>query len=263
MAPNANQRCPIYRQGLPITHAPVRTSDAYAYGHKILGDAGFFTGGAATKSYLLLVEGSRPAGYPATGDSNDAVVRINGNNYAANDANFIWRGLNVSLGNRSGGTLGIMEHALGVQAKSGATTPTLRGLAITVENYGTCATEFGGLDISVRNEAAVATTEYGLRIRNTNNSLGTYVGAAILVTDAGANIGWGFGLDLYGSTIQKAALRDANQWCGFSGAGVPTDNVTGATFAAIGSIYADITAGKLYVNGGTMALPVWKLVTSA
>lgn len=48
-----------------------------------------------------------------------------------------------------------------------------------------------------------------------------------------------------------------------NGAGVPTDNVTGAAYAGIGSIYIDRTNGKMYINGGTKALPVWKIVTSA
>lgn len=47
----------------------------------------------------------------------------------------------------------------------------------------------------------------------------------------------------------------------------PVDGVagtgTGAGFAGIGSIYIDVTAGKMYVNGGTKASPAWKIVTSA
>jgi len=51
----------------------------------------------------------------------------------------------------------------------------------------------------------------------------------------------------------------------FDGAGVPVDGVsgTGAGDAGKGSIYVDTTNGKLYVNGGTLASPTWKLVTSA
>jgi hypothetical protein len=50
-----------------------------------------------------------------------------------------------------------------------------------------------------------------------------------------------------------------------NGAGVPVDGTsgTGAGTAGKGSIYADQTNGKLYVNGGTLASPTWKLVTSA
>jgi hypothetical protein len=49
------------------------------------------------------------------------------------------------------------------------------------------------------------------------------------------------------------------------GAGVPVDGVsgTGAGTAGKGSLYSDQTNGKLYVNGGTLASPTWKLVTSA
>ncbi len=47
------------------------------------------------------------------------------------------------------------------------------------------------------------------------------------------------------------------------GAGAPTDSVTGANVAGIGSRYVNTTNGKLYLNGGTKAAPVWKIVTSA
>lgn len=53
------------------------------------------------------------------------------------------------------------------------------------------------------------------------------------------------------------------------GAGAPVDYTdgtppaTGEGVAGIGSRYTDTTAGKLYINGGTKAQPVWKLVTSA
>lgn len=53
------------------------------------------------------------------------------------------------------------------------------------------------------------------------------------------------------------------------GAGAPVDYTdgdpaaTGEGTAGIGSLYIDTTAGKLYLNGGTKAQPIWKLVTSA
>lgn len=61
---------------------------------------------------------------------------------------------------------------------------------------------------------------------------------------------------------------------GDTGAGVVTamalDSLTGGTglasaigVAGIGSRYTDITNGKLYINGGTKAVPVWNIVTSA
>jgi hypothetical protein len=55
----------------------------------------------------------------------------------------------------------------------------------------------------------------------------------------------------------------------YTGAGAPVDYTdgtppaTGEAEAGIGSLYVDYTNGKLYLNGGTKAQPVWKLVTSA
>lgn len=55
----------------------------------------------------------------------------------------------------------------------------------------------------------------------------------------------------------------------YTGAGAPVDYTdgtppaTGEAEAGIGSIYVNTTTGKLYVNGGTKAQPIWKLVTSA
>ncbi len=172
-----------------FTFNPVRALDAYAYGFRITGD-NHFRGTAAQKSYVLQVDGDRSASYVATGDSNDALLRVSGNNYAANDSNFILRGINASINNRSGGTLGRLEHSFGTQNKSGGTAPTLLGLVITAENYGTCATTFGGVDIVLKNEAAVATTEFGLRIRNENNSIAGPVDSVFNIYDTGANTGF-------------------------------------------------------------------------
>lgn len=45
-------------------------------------------------------------------------------------------------------------------------------------------------------------------------------------------------------------------------AGAPTNGTTGATWAGIGTLYVDKTAGKLYINTGTMASPTWTVVGS-
>ena len=165
------------------------TGDAYGYGLKVDSDA-FFRGTAAQKSYLVSISGNRESGYVATGDSNDAYLKIGGSNYAANDTNFILRGINVGITNRSGGTMGRLENLLSVQGKSGGTVGTMLGATIKSENYGTVSDEFGGLDLIVTNEAAVATLEYGLRIRNVNNSIAGDVTSAILITKSGANTGF-------------------------------------------------------------------------
>ena len=69
------------------------------------------------------------------------------------------------------------------------------------------------------------------------------------------------------NTVRFAGVADDVLF--FSGAGAPVDYTdgsppaTGEAAASIGSVYHDVTNGKLYVNGGTKAQPVWKLVTSA
>ncbi len=47
-------------------------------------------------------------------------------------------------------------------------------------------------------------------------------------------------------------------------AGSPTDGTsgTGATFADTGSLYIDITDGKLHINTNTKASPTWVVVGS-
>jgi hypothetical protein len=53
----------------------------------------------------------------------------------------------------------------------------------------------------------------------------------------------------------------------FTNVGIPANGVagtgTGAGWAGPGSECTDTTNMKLYLNGGTKASPVWKLVTSA
>lgn len=72
-----------------------------------------------------------------------------------------------------------------------------------------------------------------------------------------------------GLNVAKAELRMSNEVCIITDTGVPVDYTdgdpvaTGETYAEKGSIYIRIDTGKLYVNGGTKAQPVWKLVTSA
>jgi hypothetical protein len=250
---------------------PSRTTDAYSYGVDINSNT-FFTGTAATKSYLLSVRGDRTASYAATGDSNDALVRVSGNNYGANDSDFIFRGINSGINNRSGGTLGILEGAsIGAQAKSGGTVPTVRGMTVTAENYGTMATEFGGIDVVMKNEAAIATTEYGIRVRNLNNSLATAIGAGYLLSDTGVNVGYTYGLDMNGATIGTADIRLHAGSTITDTAGVVTIGATstnfggsmtipkGAGVAASGVCAAVTDQGKLYyatttANGMTSGL---------
>jgi hypothetical protein len=191
--------------------APSRSSSTgYAYGLMLDGD-GFFTGEAASKSYLLGLSGDRDSAYAATGDSNDAILKISGSNYAACDTNFIFRGLNAAINNRSGGTLGRIDHSLGSQGKSGGTVGSILGLTITAENYGTVSDLFGGLDIVLKNEAAVATKEFGIRVRNENNSIAGPVNSVIDISETGANTGFTylFNIDAAATVGGYASTGDA------------------------------------------------------
>jgi len=83
--------------------------------------------------------------------------------------------------------------------------------------------------------------------------------------------GFTYGVDLFddgGSEypdlpILNADVRLSKEVCVFQGAGVPTDAVTGAGFAEIGSLYLDRTNGNAYLNANTKASPTWKLITRA
>ena len=50
--------------------------------------------------------------------------------------------------------------------------------------------------------------------------------------------------------------------CHLYGSGVPSA-ATSANQAAVASLYTDLTNAKLYINGGSKAVPSWKIVTSA
>ncbi len=187
-----------------------RSSGSYGYGIQYDADLVFSLAGAALKSYAMKIDGWRGASYPVTGDSNDAILKIVGNNAAANDGNFILRGINASVGNRSGGELGRIEHSFGAQNKSGGTCPIVLGMTVTAENYGTNADIFGGIDVLLKNEGAVATLEFGLRIRNENNSIADAVAAGILFSDTGANTGFDYLIDCNGASVVVGDIRLQN-----------------------------------------------------
>jgi len=63
------------------------------------------------------------------------------------------------------------------------------------------------------------------------------------------------GVRMYGGAAQQVAI--------FSGDGAPVDGTTGDNFAGAGSLYIDYTNANVYVNAGTQAASVWKLVTRA
>ncbi len=92
---------------------------------------------------------------------------------------------------------------------------------------------------------------------------------ATSLTATGATVTTLTATSLTATSATIPALSLGNDILLLSGDGAPVDytdgdpEATGEGTAGIGSIYVDYTNGKLYVNGGTKAEPLWKIVTSA
>ena len=203
------QKPGMARQATPMlwdASTSQRPAGAYAYIYRFDDNgAGIMSGGAAQKTYFMYLNAARLSA--ATGDSNDAMLRINFNNYAANDSNFIMRGINLSINNKSGGTMGQLEGInCGACNKSGGTTPSLLGMTVTPENYGTISTTFGGIDVVLKNEGVQATTSFGIRIRNIEASGVGAIGAAVSVSNT-STYGFSYILDCTSVTALTAAFR--------------------------------------------------------
>lgn len=103
----------------------------------------------------------------------------------------------------------------------------------------------------------------------------TKANAAFKAMSNNSNPGSGFeyGLDLHSPAhdgysalaINKADLRLTHEVCVLNGAAAPTDGGAGTGFgvAGPGSFYIDTVGANAYINAGSKASPVWKLVTRA
>lgn len=171
---------------------PVRgKAGSYVYGVQVDGTK-ILRGTAASKSYVMQISADRESGYAATGDSNDALLKIQGSNYALNDSNYILRGINVALANRGAGTLGhIFGGNISISLKSGSGNIT-NAIALQVDAQDLTSgtkTEFGGLDIAINREGTAATTEYGMQIR-TRGTVNTAITSAIRIAKDAADHGF-------------------------------------------------------------------------
>jgi len=217
---------------------------------------GRMAGTAAEKTYALGINVNRPSTSVATGDSNDAALKIDFRNYADNDTNYIQRGINSTVSNRTNGEVGKIENVISTQNKVGnapainTLAPYCTGLLVDVSNYGLVTTEFIGLDVNLRNEGTVATTEAGIRIRNTNASIADAVGSAILITDTGANTGFDNLIDASGASVVQAEIVTSSGAKIFSGSAANGDAVYAevGAYDAVGSIYLSTAAGAIYVQ---------------
>ena len=98
-------------------------------------------------------------------------------------------------------------------------------------------------------------------------------GFGIGMTQSTAASGFDYGMDLQlqdavggGGSVQpykKAEVRVSNNVVVMTGATSGNPGNAGAGFAGPGSLFVDTGAAKLYIQGGTISVPDWKLVTSA
>lgn len=172
--------------------APVRSTSTlrgYAMGINIDGTK-LLRGTTISKSYVVNIFGDKEEAYPATGDSNDAMLKISGSNYAANDTNFIFRGLNCNVANRDPGELNLLTNNISVSLKSGSTTLTAIGLQVDCQHQAGAdnPTELGGLDVSLNFEGGEATEEYGIKVR-TRGTVNVKVDS-VFVIEKGTDLGF-------------------------------------------------------------------------
>ena len=95
-------------------------------------------------------------------------------------------------------------------------------------------------------------------------------GFGIGMTQSTNTSGFDYGMDLQlqdavggGGSVQpykKAELRVSNNVVVITAAGQPTNGTTGDNYAGVGSLYVDVTAGKLYINTGAIDNPTWTVV---
>lgn len=95
-------------------------------------------------------------------------------------------------------------------------------------------------------------------------------GFGIGMTQSTAASGFDYGMDLElqdavggGGSVQpykKAELRVSNDVVLITAAGAPVNGTTGDDYAGVGSLYVDVTAGKLYINTGAIDNPTWVVV---
>lgn len=168
--------------------------------------------------------------------------------------------LGAIMGNVLGANLtktnNIIGGVIGAYNITGTQASTHPSGAVVAEVGDSTTTSDGAVVAYIGGDSGTTTTGAMFKAMNLNST--------------GAS-GADYGLDLFHATIgsytelsiKNAAIRMDKEVCIMQGAGVPSNGVTGATFAEIGSIYCDRTNGKLYVNGGTKASPTWNIVTSA
>jgi hypothetical protein len=169
------------------------------------------------KNYLLDLEGDRLAANKAYNDSNDAYLRISGNNYAQNDASYRFRGILANLANRGSGTLDMVCAAdLNVRQRSDAgIMSSLLGTYIGVVadvGCGAIGTAIKGIQVEMKLHTNAPANSAGVCVRNYSDGIYTVPTAALAVKNDGTSgcKGFEYILDAYDAaakTWNTAVIR--------------------------------------------------------
>lgn len=217
----------------------------------------FFTNATTARSYLVYINGNRPAAYPlgvGGGGVDDASLRIIYRSYAADGANCQQRGLNVQA-RHSGTTGGSIGNLISTNAST-STTLSADCVALTLvnEDYapGTGGVS-GALDVLHLHEGPNATGgEFGIRIRNQKKN-GSANGAFLTCKDdATASTYFTYGIDLNDCAPTTADIRLANGMVIASSAAAVNDN--DSTTLPKGSLVTTSNAtggGTLFISDGS------------
>jgi hypothetical protein len=110
------------------------------------------------------------------------MFKLTGNNYGANDTNFVFAGINAVVNNRDGGTLGRITNTISVSLKQGSTAAYAYALQVDAQDLAaTAKTEFGGIDLAINREGLAATTEFGMQLR-TRGTINTAINTAFRIS---------------------------------------------------------------------------------
>lgn len=141
------------------------TGDAYGLlidGDNILKGAG--TGGP--RSWVVGIFADKTEGVIQTAGADDALLRVGGANYVACEEIWNFRGINVNVKNRDGGTCGELNNIISVGTKQGSTTAKAIGLSVDTQHLSAdTPDEIGGIDVALNTEGGEATLEYGIQVR--------------------------------------------------------------------------------------------------
>jgi len=130
------------------------------------------------------------------------------------------------------------------RTSSGKTVATNIGMEMTMECYGTVTTMYG-VKVDMREEGAAPTTSAAFYAYNSNASLATAIGAALMISKGATNLGFNYAIDAFGADcINTACFR-------FYDDGTVCDDANAQ------AITNCTTAGYLTVVVGTATRYIW------